>query len=95
MKYTGWGISLIITQYLCMVTDGNCIYCGDRFEIYRNTEHYVVYQELTLRYYHTSKTKKQTHRKRYQICGYQRQGVKEGKGNWDEGIQSKGTSFWL
>ena len=29
------------------VTDGNCTYFGDHFEMYRNSNQYLVYQELT------------------------------------------------
>ena len=28
------------------VTDGNCTYCGDHFEMYRNSNQYLMYQEL-------------------------------------------------
>ena len=30
-----------------MVTDGNYTSCGDHFEMYRNSNQYVMYQELT------------------------------------------------
>ena len=30
-----------------MVTDGNCTSCGDHIEMYRNSNQYVMYQELT------------------------------------------------
>ena len=31
-------VQSITKQYLCMVIDGNQTYCGDHFEMYRNTE---------------------------------------------------------
>ena len=60
-----------------MVTDGNLTYHGDHFEMYRNIKSLgcVTRTSIVLQVNYTSKTNKQTHRKRDQICGYPRQGV--------------------
>ena len=67
------GIQSITMQYLCMVTDENRLILGMILKSVEILYHYVVYQELT----HCCRSimlQKQTHRKRDQICGYQRRG---------------------
>ena len=62
-------------------TNGNQTNCGDHFVMYRNIKSLccVPGTTIVLQVNYTSKTNKQaniqTHRKRDQICGYQRQGV--------------------
>ena len=74
-----------------MVIDGNQIYCGDHFVMYRNIKSLCgVPGTNMVQVNSTSKTDKQTHRKRDQICitrGWE-------KGKLDEGGQ-KGTDFQL
>ena len=76
-----------------MVTDGDQTYCNDHFVMYRNIKslccapgtNSVIGQSIKLK-----KKPKQTHRKRDQICGGQKQGV--GEGELDEGGQRVQTS---
>ena len=60
------------------------------------SDHYVVYQELTQCFrsvvFQNKQTNKQFHRKRDQICGYQRLGVREGE--LEEGSQKVPTSSY-
>ena len=67
-----------------MVTDANEAYCGDQFETYRSIKLLccVTGTNIALQVKCTLKTK-QIHRKRDQICGYQRQRV--GKGELNKG----------
>ena len=81
-----------------MVTYCNYTYHGDHFEIYRNIKSLccTTGTNIVLWFNYTSKTNKQTynqtHRKRYQICGYQRQGL--GEGELDEGGQNVQTASY-
>ena len=63
-----------------MMIDGNQTYHGDHFVMYRNIESLCCAPGTTivLQVNYISKNKKQTHRKRDQICYYQRQGVERG-----------------
>ena len=85
MKCTVWGLQSITMEYLCMMTDGNQTYHSDHFEMYRNIESLccVPGTNIVLQISYTSKTNKQTHRKRDEICGYQRWGM--GEEELDEG----------
>ena len=51
---------------------------------------YIKIKNFYLQVNYTSKTNKQTYRKRDQICGYQRRGL--GEGELDEGNQKVQTS---
>ena len=75
--YEMYSVGNIGNNYVkSLVTDGNQIYCGDHFEMYRNIESLcgIPGANIVLQVNYTSKTNKQTHRKRDQICGYQRWG---------------------
>ena len=61
-----------------MVPDGNYNYHSDHFVIYRNSESLccIIRTNTVWEVNYTSKSNKQTQRKRDQICGEQRQGVR-------------------
>ena len=65
MKYTVWGTQSIIMSQFRMVTDGNSIYRGDHFEMYRDSESLCCITEtnMILQVNYTSKKHKLTHRK--------------------------------
>ena len=66
-----------------MMTHGNWTYCGDHFEMQRNSEslHCVSGTNIVLRVNYTLQTNKQTHRKKEKIYGYPSVEGGQGRGN--------------
>ena len=64
-----------------MVPDGNYNYHSDHFVTYRNSESLccITRTNTVWEVNYTSKSNKQTQRKRDQICGEPRQGVRMGE----------------
>ena len=67
----------------CMATEDNQTYHGDHFEMYRNTEALCCIKgtNIVLQVNDTLKTNK--HKKRNEICGYQRWG----EGDWIKAVK--------
>ena len=71
-------------QYLCMVPDGNFTYCGDHIEIYRNIKSicYATGTNIELQVNYTSKTNKETQKKKKRLGLWLPEVGFEGQWDW-------------